>query len=148
MTNRGKAESRFTKLQGDGLLSFGKFGRFLVVGLLNAAAGFLLFLFFSATLGFHYLVANVFVFVSWVWFGFESQRRYAFQAPISIASFCKYFFNQIVFLGISSVVIWTLVEVFTAPAELSFLLALGIVTVGMYLSSLLWVFRETDTSRE
>ncbi len=148
MTTEDKFSQRFGKLRGYGLSSFGKFGRFLVVGLVNTAAGFFLFLFFFTALGVHYLVANGLVFVTWAWFGFELQRRWAFRATATIVAFGKYLVNQIAFLGLGSALLWTLVEAFTLRAEFAYLLTLGIVTAGMYLSSLLWVFRRTGTSRE
>jgi len=139
---------RFGKLRGEGLLGFGRFGRFLAVGLVNSGAGFFLFLFFFSALGFHYLVANGLVFVTWAWFGFELQRRWTFRARATIVAFGKFLVNQIAFLGLGSVLLWTLVETFTLRAEFAYLLTLGIVTAGMYLSSLLWVFRGTVTGRE
>ena len=125
-----------------------RFGRFLVVGFVNAVASFLLFYIYLTALGAHYLVANVLVFVTWVWFGFELQRRWTFRAKASGVTFGKFLLNQIAFLGLGSVLLWTLVEVLTVRAEFAYLLTLGIVTAGMYLSSLLWVFRGTVTSRE
>ena len=141
------AAQRFGKLRGDGLLGFGRFGRFLAVGLVNAAAGFFLFLFFFSTLGVHYLVANVLVFVTWAWFGFELQRRWTFRATRTIVAFGRFLLNQIAFLGLGSLLLWTLVEIFTVRAEFAYLLTLVMVTAGMYLSSLLWVFRGTRSSR-
>lgn len=119
-----------------------------MVGLANAVAGFLLFVIFFSALGFHYLVANVFVFVTWAWFGFELQRRWTFRAEASRDAFGKFLVNQIAFLGLGSALLWTLVEILTLRPEFAYLLTLGIVTIGMYLSSLLWVFRGTGSSHE
>lgn len=140
--------SRLGKLRGKRLSGFGKFGRFLAVGITNGAAGFVLFLFFFTALGLHFLVANVLAFVTWAWFGFELQRRWTFRAATSSVAFGKFLGNQIVFLGLSSLLMWTLVQVFTLRAEFAYLLTLGTVAVGMYLSSLFWVFGGPDTSRE
>lgn len=148
MTTKDMAAERFGKLEGDGLLGFRRFGRFLAVGLVNTAAGFFLFLFFFTALGVHYLVANGLVFVTWAWFGFELQRRWAFRATATIVAFGKYLVNQIAFLGLGSALLWTLVEAFTLRAEFAYLLSLGLVTAGIYLSSLLWVFRGTGSSHE
>lgn len=125
-----------------------KFSRFLAVGLLNAVAGFLLFLLFFSVLGLHYLIANVLVFISWVWFGFELQRIWAFRAKASDAAFGKYLLNQIVFTLLGSILLWLLVEGFTVRPELGYIFTLGIVTVGIYMSSLFWVFGPTDRVRE
>lgn len=144
MTTQGKAKSRSRKLRGDGVLSFAKFGRFLVVGLINAAAGFVLFLFFFTAVGFHYLLANGLVFLTWAWFGFELQRRWTFRAKASSVAFGKFLLNQIAFLGLGSLLLWALVEVFAIRAEFAYPLTLGIVTVGMYVSSLFWVFRRDE----
>lgn len=117
-----------------------KFSRFVGVGLFSAVVGFLLFLLFFSVLGLHYLLANVLVFISWVWFGFELQRRWAFRAQASSAAFGRYFLNQIVFTVVGSFLLWVLVEVFTVRPELAYIFTLGIVTAGMYVSSLFWVF--------
>lgn len=148
MTSKDMAAQRFGKLEGDGLLGLRRFARFLMVGLANAVAGFLLFVFFFSGLGFHYLVANVLVFVTWAWFGFELQRRWTFRATATIVAFGKYLVNQIAFLGLGSALLWTLVEAFTLRAEFAYLLTLGLVTAGIYLSSLLWVFGGTGSSHE
>lgn len=125
-----------------------KFIRFLGVGLFNAAAGFLLFLLFFSVLGLHYLLANVLVFISWVWCGFELQRRWAFRAQASGAAFGRYFLNQIVFTVVGSFLLWVLVEGFTVRPELAYIFTLGIVSVGIYVSSLFWVFGRTDQVSE
>ena len=125
-----------------------KFNRFLAVGLLNAAAGFLLFLLFFSVLAFHYFLANVLVFISWVWFGFELQRRWAFRAEASSVAFGKHLLNQIVFTLLGSILLWILVEGFTIRPELAYIFSLGIVTVGIYVSSLLWVFGRANQLSE
>ena len=148
MRTQGRAGSRFRTLKVDGLSSFAKFGRFLVVGLVNATAGFFLFLFFLSALGLHYLLANVMVFVTWVWFGFELQRRWTFRAKASGVAFGKYLVSQIAFLGLGSLLLWTLVEALALRAEVAYLLALGLVTGLLYLSTLLWVFGRSETNTE
>lgn len=125
-----------------------KFSRFLGVGLFNAVVGFLLFLLFFSVLGLYYLLANVLVFISWVWCGFELQRRWAFRAQASGAAFGRYFLNQIVCTVVGSFLLWVLVEGFTVRPELGYIFTLGIVTVGMYVSSLFWVFGRTDQVSE
>ena len=140
MTARDRAAQRFGKMRGDGLLGFGRFGRFLAVGLVNAVAGFFLFLFFFSSLGLHYLVANMLVFVTWAWFGFELQRRWTFRVTPSRVAFGKFLANQVAFLWLGSVLLWTLVEALALRAEFAYLLTLGMITVGMYFSSLLLVF--------
>lgn len=128
--------------------AFCKFGRFLFAGLVNAGAGFLLFLFFFNVLGLHYLLANGLVFVSWAWFGFELQRRWTFRVRLSKYAWGRFLLNQIIFFGLGVTILWTLVEVFAARAEPAYLLTLAMISVGMYLSSLFWVFRGADISRE
>lgn len=125
-----------------------KFSRFLAVGLLNAVVGFLLFLLFFSVLGLHYLLANVLVFISWVWFGFELQRRWAFRAKASSAAFGKHLLNQIAFTLLGSILLWVLVEGLNVRPELAYIFTLGIVTVGIYVSSLFWVFGRTNQVRK
>ena len=132
----------------DGHFGLAKFIRFLAVGLLNAAAGFLLFLLFFSILGLHYLLAKVLVFISWVWFGFELQRRWAFRARASSAAFGKHLLNQIVFTLIGSILMVLLVEGFDVRPELAYIFTLGMVAVGMYVSSLFWVFGRTSQLSE
>lgn len=141
MTIRSRAPAGLRKMRGDGPSGLGKFGRFLVVGAANAFAGFVLFLFFFTMLDFHYLVANVLVFVAWAWFGFELQRRWTFRVVATGVAFGKFLVNQVVSVGLGSMLLWTLVEVFTIRVELAYLLTLGLVTGVLYLSSLLWVYR-------
>jgi putative flippase GtrA len=148
MRAQGRAGSWFTTLQIDGLPSLRKFGRFLVVGLVNATAGFFLFLFFFSALGLHYLLANVLAFVTWVWFGFQLQRRWTFRAKASSFAFGKYLVSQIFFLGLGSLLLWTLVEALALRAEVAYLLTLGLVTGLLYLSTLLWVFGRSETNAE
>lgn len=118
------------------------------MGVVNATAGFFLFLFFFSALGLHYLVANVLVFVTWAWFGFELQRRWTFRAKPSSIAFGKFLVNQVAFLGLGSLLLWTLVGALNFRTEFAYLLTLGMITVGMYLSSLLLVFAGADGSRE
>ena len=148
MRDQVRAESWFRSLRIVDHSSFLKFARFLIVGLANTVAGFLFFLFFFSGLGLHYLVANMLVFVTWAWFGFELQRRWTFRAKPSSAAFGKFLLNQVVFLGLGSMLLWAFVEVFRLRAEFAYLPTLGIVTGLSYLSSLLWVFRGIGTSRD
>lgn len=135
-------------LRGNGLFGLGRFGRFLTVGLANAAAGYFLFLLFFSALDFHYLVANMLAFLTWVWFGFDLQRRWTFRAKPSAVAFWKFLANQLAFLGLGSVLLGLFVEVLSLRAEIAYVMTLGIVTVGMYLSSLVLVFRGTDVDRK
>jgi putative flippase GtrA len=144
MTADNRVNTRIKDLLGEDRLGMAKFARFLAVGLFNAFAGFLLFILFFRILGLHYLLANVLVFISWAWFGFELQRRWAFRVESSGVAFSRYLLNQIVFTLFGSVLLWILVEGLQSGPELAYLLTLGIVTLGIYVSSLLWVFRRTN----
>jgi len=148
MTTVNRANSWMKDLLGEDRLGFAKFSRFLTVGLFNSVAGFLLFLLFFSVLGLHYLLANVLVFISWVWFGFELQRKWSFRAKASGAAFGRHLLNQIAFILLGSILLWFLVEELNNRPELAYIFTLGIVTVGMYVSSLLWVFRRTDQVSE
>lgn len=148
MRTQGRSGSWVRTLRNDGFSSFAKFGRFLVVGLVNAIAGFFLFLFFFSTLGLHYLLANMLVFVTWAWFGFELQRRWTFRARPSSVAFGKFLANQVAFLGLGTLMMWALVGALNLHAEFAYLLTLGMVTVGMYSSSLLLVFAGAGGSRK
>ena len=93
----------------------------------------------------HYLVGHVLAFVTWVWFGFELQRRWTFRVLTSREAFRKFLFNQVFFLGLGSLLLWTTVEVLNVCAELAYLMTLGVVTAAVYLSSFLWVFRQPNS---
>ena len=121
-----------------------QFSRFLFAGVINAIAGFVLFLLFFRALGVHYLLSNFLVFFSWAWFGFELQRRWVFSARASAYSFLKYVVNQIVFMLAGSAMLWLLVEFGAIRPEVAYALTLGAMTIGMYLSSRLWVFRRNE----
>ena len=121
--------------------SLPEFWRFLFVGLVNAIAGFLLFLLFFGLFGWHYLISNVLVFSSWAWFGYQLQRRWVFRIPSSPHAFLKYVVNQIGFMVSGTAVLWLLVEFATLRPEAAYLITVGLITLGVYLSSKFWVFR-------
>lgn len=148
MKTSNGANSWMRNLSREKPFELGTFTRFLAVGLLNAAAGFLIFLLFFSALGFHYLLANVLVFISWVWFGFELQRRLVFRATASSAKFGRFVINQIVFTLVGTIVLWVLVEGYIIRPELAYVFTLTIVTIGIYVSSLLWVFDRTRQSSD
>lgn len=118
----------------------GKFFRFIAVGILNTAVSFGLFLVFFHLFGFHYLVANATVFISWVWFGYQLQRTLAFRVPKSKDGFKKFLLNQLLFIGVSSFSMWLVVELGGVEPEIAWLITVGLVTLGMYVVSRLWVF--------
>lgn len=118
-----------------------KLCRFLAAGLANASAGFLLFVIFFNMFRLHYLAANVLVFMTWTWFGYELQRRWAFQAPKTKKGLQRYVLNQIGFAIVASGLLWLLVEQFSVEPNLAYLISLGFITVGIYLASRLWIFR-------
>lgn len=118
-----------------------EFWRFLIAGLVNALAGFLLFLLFLWVFGWHYLISNVLVFFSWAWFGYELQRRWVFKIPSSRQAFLKYVVNQTVFVASGTAVLWSLVEFGRLHPEVAYVVTVGLITLGVYLSSKHWVFR-------
>ena len=118
-----------------------QFLRFLIVGAINALAGFLLFLLYFWVIDFHYLVSNVLVCLTWVWFGFELQRYWAFRAVRTKMAFPRYFLNQIGFAGFGTGLLWFLVEFWGFREEFGYLAAVGLTTIGIYLTSRYWVFR-------
>ena len=120
---------------------FGTFARFLAVGLANTTASVGLFLIYFRILDIHYMIANVMVFLSWVWFGFELQRRWAFQTKRTRKGFSRYVTNQVIFVAIASGLLWIFVEVLKLGAEIAYVISIGIVTICMYITSRLWVFR-------
>jgi len=124
----------------EGFPRFVQFGRFLGIGLLNAAAGYLLFLAFLRLFGLHYLASNVLVLVSWAWFGYELQRRWAFQASQSRTGLPKYVANQVVFAVLGTALLWFLVEILSFRPEIAYVISVGLVTVGIYFASKFWVF--------
>lgn len=118
-----------------------RFSRFLFAGLVNAIAGFLLFLLFFNAFGWHYLLSNFLVFSSWAWVGYELQRQWVFKVRASGSSFLRYVVNQVVFMLLGTAMLWVLVEFWSIRPETAYVLAIGAITVGIYLSSRLWVFR-------
>ena len=118
-----------------------RFARFLGAGMVSAIASVGLFVIYFRVFGIHYMAANVMVFFSWVWFGFELQRRWAFKTERTRKGFSRYATNQVTFVVIGSGLLWTFVEVVKLRAELAFVVSLGIVTICMYIASRLWVFR-------
>ncbi len=118
-----------------------QFPRFLVAGGVNALAGFLLFLLFFKVFDWHYLFANLLVFLSWAWFGFELQRRWAFKAEKSRGTFLKYLLNQVGFIALGTLMLWMLVEFAALRPEVAYVMTIGLITLGIYASSRLWVFR-------
>ena len=118
-----------------------QFWRFLITGLFNALAGFILFLLFFGVFGWHYLISNILVFLSWAWFGHELQRRWVFGIPSSRRVFLKYVVNQVAFMLSGTAILWVLVEFGAVRPETAYVVTIGTITVGIYLSSRLWVFR-------
>lgn len=118
-----------------------QFSRFLFAGFINAVAGFVLFLLFFKALGVHYLLSNFLVFISWAWFGYELQRRWVFRARASAYSFLKYVANQVLFMLAGTAMLWLLVEFGAFRPEVAYVITIGGITLGVYLSSRLWVFR-------
>jgi putative flippase GtrA len=113
---------------------------FVGVGVLNAGAGYLLFLLYTVGIGFHYLLASVLVFVTWLWFGFELQRRLTFRAAPSMPAFGKYVVNQVTFIFIGKLLLVILVEGLSIPADAAYLISTASVTAGVFLVARFWVF--------
>ena len=126
------------------LVEAGTFFRFLAVGLLNTVVSFVLFLAYFHLLQMHYLVANMAVFISWVWFGYELQRRLAFRASKAKRGFARFILNQVIFILVGTLVLWAMVEWANLIPEVAYVATLGVVTIGMYASSRLWVFRKAE----
>lgn len=120
-----------------------QFSRFLVAGLMNATAGFLLFLLFFKAFGWHYLLSNFLVFSLWAWVGYDLQRRWVFRVRASGSSFLKYLVNQVVFMLCGTAILWMLVEFGAIRPERAYVVTIGALTVAIYLSSRIWVFRRT-----
>ena len=134
---------RATEMNHQELIEAGTFFRFIAVGLVNTVVSFVLFLVYFHLLHMHYLVANMAVFVSWVWFGYELQRRLAFRVSKSRRGFVRFLLNQVGFIFVGTVVLWAMVERANFMPEVAYVATLGVVTIGMYASSQLWVFRES-----
>jgi len=130
------------------LLVFTQFWRFLVAGIVNATAGFLLFLFFFGILRWHYLLSHFMVFVSWAWFGFQLQKGWAFRAGASGGSLLRYLLNQIVFIVLATLLFWMLVEFGALREEVAYLVTIGLATIGIFFSSRLWVFARFSSNHQ
>lgn len=116
------------------------FLRFVVVGAVNALMSFGLFSLFVEVMDIHYVVANVLVFVVWLWFGFELQRSLAFRSERNFSSFVKYLLNQALIFAISTVLLVLCIEVFGFRILYGYLLTLCLVTSVSFLLSRFWVF--------
>lgn len=116
---------------------------FLVAGAINLLATYGLFLGALFLLSLHYLLANLFAFLAWSWFGYEIQRRWVFRKSTSMAAFFRYLINQVTFFGASTLLLLFAVEVANVTPELAYLIVVGVVAIGMYLSSIFFVFRNS-----
>lgn len=116
-------------------------GMFVVVGVLNAVAGYLLFLLYANGMGFHYLLANVLVFVTWAWIGFELQRRWTFRAEPSLPAFGRYIVNQIGFIFVGTIFLVILVEGLNLRPDAAYLVSTASVSAGVFIVARFWVFR-------
>lgn len=126
---------------------FQELGRFLIAGLVNTLAGFLLFLLFFNTFGWHYLLSSISVFLCWAWFGFQLQKKWTFRVKPSRGSFSRYLVHRIAFFAFGTSLLWAVVEFGSLRPEVAYGLTLGVITIGMYLSSRLWVFYESQSHR-
>ena len=88
----------------------------------------------------NYLLANLFAFLGWAWFGFEIQRVWVFKKKRSARTFVNYLINQFAFFGISTLLLLLSVETFGIRPELAYLLVTSLVAIGMYLASVFFVF--------
>lgn len=128
---RGSAVSKLKWLTKKSRLN--RLARFVLAGLVNAIASFLIFYLLYSQLAIHYLLANLISFATWVWFGFEIQRRWVFQSGTSKHAFVKYILHHLVFLALASVLLWVQVKVISIDPVLAHPLTICVVAAGMYL---------------
>ena len=60
-----------------------------------------------------------------------------------MAAFFRYLINQVTFFGASTLLLLFAVEVANVTPELAYLIVVGVVAIGMYLSSIFFVFRNS-----
>ena len=68
-----------------------------------------------------------------------------FGVRASRSSFVKYVVNQVFFMLSGSAVLWLLVEFGAIHPEAAYVLTIGVITVGIYLSSRHWVFKRAES---
>lgn len=119
-----------------------RFVRFLIVGLVNAGAGYGIFLLLYWVFGLHYLVANILTFAIWSFAGFEIQRRWVFRSKQGLGTFLKYLSVQVFFLFFGTGLLYVGVELLRIVPELAYVLMLAANSGLIYVSSKIIVFRD------
>jgi putative flippase GtrA len=119
-----------------------RFVRFLIVGLVNAGAGYGIFLLLYSVFGLHYLVANILTFVIWSFPGFEIQRRWVFKSKQKLGAFLRFLSVQVFFLLFGTGLLYLGVELLRIDPELAYIAMVAVNTGLIYVSSRLIVFRD------
>jgi putative flippase GtrA len=126
-----------------------KFLRYLIIGGINAAVTYSLFLFLVYFFGIPYIAALWIAAGTWVWWGFELQRVVVFRVPSNRSSFGKFMFMQILVSSLSSVFITLLVELGGLVPMVAYAISMFLSVVGLYLASLTTVFNSSsDRAKE
>ncbi len=118
-----------------------RFIRFLVIGAVNAGAGYAIFIVLYSLAGVNYLFANALTFALWSFPGFELQRRWVFQSAQGFDVFVRFLSAQIIFLAVGTGLLYLAVDWLSLSPELAYIVVLGLIAVLIYLSSRFVVFR-------
>jgi len=124
-----------------------RFGRFLLVGAVNAAAGYCIFLSLYWLAGLDYLLANILTFLLWSYAGFELQRRWVFRSEGGIFVFGKYLPTHLASLGIGSGLLYVSVEFLALSPGFAYILVVGATAVFIYTLSVSIIFKPRRTSQ-
>jgi hypothetical protein len=84
--------------------------------------------------------------MSWSWFGYELQRLLVFTTAPEKFGFLKFLGNQAVFFLVAATATFVLVEFYFIQPQIAYLLNLGLIGFGLYLSSLFFVFKKPKES--
>ena len=116
--------------------------KFILVGGVNVSISFGLFSLFNQFFGIDYLLSVFWAFVCWSWFGYELQRVWVFSTPVTKLGFIRFLGNQLIFFLLSAVLMLFLVEILKIQSQIAYLMNLFAISLGVYLSSILFVFKE------
>lgn len=117
--------------------------RYAMVGVLNAAAGFGIFLIAINFLRLDPLWGYVLTVLVWTGFGYKLQRILVFKAKPSRVAVLKFFVSQFVLWGAGTAGMFVGLHVLHVTPELSYLANIIVWTTASFLYSRFSVFRES-----
>ena len=116
------------------------------MGILNSFVSYALFSLLNQVFGLDYMSSIFFAFTAWSWFGYELQRLLVFTTAPEKFGFLKFLGNQAAFFLVAASATFVLVEFFFIQPQIAYLINLGLIGFGIYLSSLFFVFKKPKES--